>query len=279
MHLGVDIGGTSVRVGAFSGLHDTESLASDSFQVTGDYDTDFGRLRKMCTLLRDHQRPVMSIGIAIAGVVDKDRTTLAKAGNTKQWVGQPFVKVLSGIFGCQVVLGNDAEAAGLAEAEHGNPDGGDFWFVIWGTGIGGTLVRHPYDEPLANAGEVGHLPLLHPYPRICECGQKDCWEAYCGGAMIQKYDGVPAEQLVAEQWTVVLDNMAAGLRSIVCSQPVERVYFGGGIAAKQPQFIPVLEEMLRQDFRIVEAPSLQLSRFGESAGTVGALVLLSSELV
>jgi len=59
---------------------------------------------------------------------------------------------------------------------------------------------------------------------------------------------------------------------------VSKIYFGGGIAAKQSQFIPKLELLLREELRIVEAPSLELSRFGESAGTVGALALLKSKL-
>jgi predicted NBD/HSP70 family sugar kinase len=76
----------------------------------------------------------------------------------------------------------------------------------------------------------------------------------------------------------VLEYMATGLHNIVTIQPVSKIYFGGGIAAKQSQFILKLELLLREELRIIGAPSLELSRFGESAGTVGALALLKSKL-
>jgi glucokinase len=282
LFLGIDIGGTTVRVGAFRSLNDVEAFDDDLFPVEHNYAKDFEGMMGASVFLRDynqeHAGPVEGIGLAIAGVLDADRTTLAKAGNTVQWVGQPFIQELRTYFGCPVAFGNDAEAAAMAEAMYGNPEGGDFWFVIWGTGVGGTLVRYVDGKPIAFAGEMGHLRVSESNSRICACGQFSCLEAYCGGAKIREYVGVAAEELNPAQWEEVLAHMVIGLRGIATSQPVGRIYFGGGIAAKQSHFIPELEDLLRMDLQIVDAPEMALSRFGESAGTVGALALLKSTL-
>jgi glucokinase len=284
LFLGIDIGGTSVRVTAFANLEQHTRVGSDDFRVSGGYDQDFRQLVDTCQLMYgsycEEFGGVEGIGIAIAGVLNKERTKLARAGNTRQWVDQPFVGVLAEVFSCQVALGNDAEAAAMAEAVYGNPEGGDFWFVIWGTGVGGTLVRQVDGRPVAFAGEVGHQTVRHPRGNQCACGQMDCLEVYCGGAGIQKYRGVlSASELSERDWAQVLDCMADGLHNIIAIQPVPKIYFGGGIAAKQSHRIPVLETSLQEELAILPAPRMELSRFGESAGTVGALALLKSVLV
>jgi predicted NBD/HSP70 family sugar kinase len=279
LFLGIDIGGTSIRVSAFRSLDRVDAFDEEVHRVTGSYDQDFVNLGGACKFFQNHHgEPIEGIGLAIAGVLDRGRTTLAKAGNTRQWVGQPFVQKLGEHFNCRVAFGNDAEAAALAEAMYSNPDGEDFWFVIWGTGVGGTLVRYINGSPVAFAGEMGHQQVSESQARICACNQIGCLEAYCGGAKIHEYEDVPAEELSPAQWNRVLSYMVIGLHNIVTIQPVLKVYFGGGIAAKQAQFIPQLEQTLRDELHIVEAPSMELSRFGESAGTVGALALLRSVL-
>lgn len=277
--LGIDIGGTSVRVGAFESLDSTEPFDSYSFDAAQDYERDFELLRQTCANLRSRSGPVEGIGVAIAGVINKERTLLAKAGNTASWVNRPFVDALGIAFDCAVALGNDAEAAALAEALYGNPQGWDFWSLIWGTGVGGTLVRHIDGKPYPFAGEMGHQMVRARLGNQCACGQMDCLEVYCGGAGIKKYRNVAsAADLSEAQWGRVLDCMADGLHNLVTIQPVPYIYFSGGIAAKQSHRLEVLQQMLEEELCIVEAPQVRLSRFGEGAGTVGALALLKAGL-
>jgi predicted NBD/HSP70 family sugar kinase len=228
LFLGVDIGGTTIHISVFRSLADTKPVAGENIPVTGVYAVDYELLMTACRLQTglnyEEHGALEGIGLAIAGVLDKKRTTLMKAGNTRQWVDQPFVRKLEEQFGCPVAFGNDAEAAAMAEAMYGNPDGEDFWFVIWGTGVGGALVRYVGGKPVAFPGEVGHQ-------RVSESDER-----------------------------------------------MPKIYFGGGIAAKQPRFVPELEDLLRMELRIVDSPDMELSVFGESAGTVGALALMKNAL-
>jgi glucokinase len=276
--LGIDIGGTNVRVSVFRSLDDIEPIRTERFAVKHDYEQDFDQLQKTCRLIRPTDRLFEGIGIALAGVIDHEQAVLVNSGEkTAQWIGQPFAKVLNGIFECPIIMGNDAESAALAEAHYGNPTGQDFWLVIWGTGVGATLVRYINGHPVAFPGEMGHLQVSESPARICDCHATACLEAYCGGKMIEKYVG-PPEHLSVAEWGEVLRYMTIGVKAVVTSQPVSTVYFSGGIAVKQAGLIEKMEIALMREILIIDPPHLELSRFGESAGTVGALAMLKHSL-
>lgn len=277
MYLGVDIGGTTARVSTFRGLDETSEFDRVEFRISkqpyGYFEDDFDNLVLVCSKMARHGR-IEGIGLALAGKVNSTRTSLTAAGNLGHWAGQPVVSRLSGELDCDVVLGNDAEAAALAEAHYGHGQDRDFWFVIWGTGIGGCLVRHinGIAEPLP--GELGHQQVNPNGNELCGCGQYGCLEAYCGGAGIAKRFGIPAESLTDRQWEEVVDWMKVGIRNIVTTQPVPLVVFGGGIASKQKILLSDIQQRLLEELFIVDVPDIQLSTFGEAAGTVGALALL-----
>lgn len=279
MYLGIDVGGTTGRVSAFSGLSDTTEIGRIEFAVTkspnGDFAQDFDNLVRACGALAARLGRIEGIGLALAGKVDASRTMITGGGNLGHWAGKSVVEMLRIEFDCPVVLGNDAEAAAMAETLYGKYQGTDFWFVIWGTGVGGCLVRYVDGIAVPFAGELGHQQVNNSqHELLCGCGQKDCLEAYCGGTGIKKRLDIDAQDLTHDQWAEVLSWMAVGVRNIVTAQPVPLVVFGGGIANKQSVLLDDLKKLLEADLRIVDAPEVRLSAFGESAGTVGALALV-----
>lgn len=280
MYVGVDIGGTTARASAFSTLESTNELSRIEFRVTkypnGSFRQDFDKLEQACEQLAAQYGPIEGIGLALAGRVNAARTSLTAAGNLGHWVAQLVVHMLSKRFGCRVALGNDAEAAALAEAYYGCGQECDFWFIIWGSGVGGCLVRYINGVAQPFAGELGHQKVSPDSDKLCGCGQYGCLEAYCGGTGIAKRQrfGVPAKDLTPDQWADVVRWMKIGIRNVVTTQPVPRVVFGGGISEKQSHLLDELERLLKEELRIVEAPDIRLSDFGARAGTIGALALL-----
>jgi predicted NBD/HSP70 family sugar kinase len=278
MYLGIDIGGTTARVSAFGDLSEAAEIQRIEFAMTkqpqGDFEADFANLRLACGKLAARHGAIDGIGLALAGKVDDTRATLTAAGNIGHWAGHPVVLRLSQEMDCRVVLGNDAEAAALAEAHYGHGQTGDFWLLIWGTGVGGCLMRYVNGVATPFPGELGHQEVNPNSDLLCGCSQYGCLEACCGGTGIANRFGIPAEALTAEQWADVLGWMKIGVRNVVTAQPVPRVVFSGGIASKQAPLLEDLQEMLAKDLRIVDPPEIQLSAFGETAGTVGALALL-----
>jgi glucokinase len=280
VYIGADIGGTTGRVSAFGGLGDTTEIDRVEFPVTqspnGDFAQDLNNLMLACGRLAARNGRVEGIGLAIAGKVDAARTMLTAAGNLGHWAGKPVVAMLAERLGldCPVVLGNDAEAAAMAEALYGEGQEADFWFFIWGTGIGGCLVRYINGVAVPFAGELGHQQVNPWDDLLCGCGQKGCLEAYCGGAGIKKRLGIDPQNLTRDQWIEVVGWMSIGVRNVVAAQPVPLVVFGGGVANKQSALLKDLRMLLEADLRIVDVPDVRLSAFGESAGTIGALALV-----
>ncbi len=284
MYLGIDIGGTKGLVSSFNSPDDIEPLQSIPFGMTSesrgnaDFSRDFEELRTACSIASRGSHRIEGVGLAIAGKLNDNRSGLVKAGNTSHWVGHPIRDMLSDWLNCPVVLGNDAEAAGLAEALYGKGQDTDFWFVIWGTGVGGCLVRRVNGASVPFAGELGHqqMPVPSDLSRLCLCGQSNCLEAFCGGNAILRQFG-RVESLTPGNWRTFAKQMASGIHNVVVAQPTPLVVFGGGVICKQPQLLQTIEAYLANSLHIVTSPEVTLSEFGEAAGTVGALALLNLE--
>lgn len=282
MFLGIDIGGTTGRVSAYRvGWEPSSLLDSLEFSVTkqpkGDFEQDYANLAEACFQLGVRYGSARSAGLAVAGKINADRTQMTGAGNLGHWAGIPLAEMLARDLKCHVVLGNDVEAAALAEAHYGRGAGRNFWFIGWGTGIGGCQVRTSKNGPLALPGEFGHQQVGSGTMPICGCGQYGCLEAYCGGTGIANWFGVPAERLSRSEWLQVVNKMAVGIHNVLAAQPTPLVVFGGGIANKQQWLLEALRDRLARNLKIVDVPDITMSAFGESAGTVGALSLLHLE--
>ncbi len=278
MYLTADTGGTTIRVEGFATLDPTTRLERTTFRVSrDDFLADYNRLVEACHQIAGGE-PIEAFGLAVAGKVSDDRGWLLGAGNLTHWVGRPLSKMLIRDLGCPVVLGNDAEAAALAEALYGYGAGFDFWFFIWGTGVGGTLVRRRGGIPLSFPSEVGHQ-VVEPYGRtepLCGCGRYGCLESVAGGRSLIRF-GRPVADLLVQQWDEVVEWMTTGVYNALIIQPAPLVVFGGGVAVKQPHLLPKIERQLRDQAGMVKPPVVRLSAFGEGAGTIGALALLSQE--
>jgi glucokinase len=284
--VGVDIGGSTGKVAIF---YEGRELARCEFPMSGNSDKDIrgnfaedfhNLVAAIDSLRRTNNATVRAIGIGVAGKVADDGQSLTNAGSLQWWIGVPVVRLLQGAFSnVPVVMGNDAKAAGLAEALFNEKlRGCDFAFLIWGTGIGGCTIRRVKGKTVVFPGEPGHINVNPAGDEACPCGQRNCMERYCGGAGMCTYYIVESSKfLTSIEWDEVLDRMVVGVRALQVAHIVPIFVFGGGVAFKEQhnqQLLTKLEQRLRQELRIVDAPSVVLSKFGESAGTWGGYALL-----
>jgi predicted NBD/HSP70 family sugar kinase len=251
-HIAVDLGGTTARVAGYESPNALKPTGYKEFPVqkvndeAGEmtksraFELDLTNLVRAITALNPTPK---SVAIAVAGKANPERTTLLGAGNLVHWVGRPIVDCLQAYFGNAVVLGNDAEAAALAEAYQGLGQKCDFVEMIWGTGVGGCGLYWrdgvPYPQPM----EPGHIRSrgIHGMTAgSCGCGRSYCLESVMDILMLYP-----------------------GLR---------RVIFTGGVICKQHWLLPHIEDGLREQ-GMFEPPRVKRSHFGESAGTHGALAL------
>jgi glucokinase len=127
--------------------------------------------------------PVMSVGVGIAGLVD--RSGVLRVGPNLPGLRDVQVgRELDDRLRLPVRVDNDATCAAWGEHLAGAARGvTDAVCVTLGTGIGAGIVAD--DELVLGAhgfaGEAGHM-VVHPDGPACPCGQRGCWERFASGS-------------------------------------------------------------------------------------------------
>ncbi len=178
--VGVDVGGTKVAAGVVDpDGHIIEKLKRDTpaanaeqiAKVVADAVTELHGRHNAC-----------GVGIGAAGFVDGYRSSVLFAPHLA-WRDEPLKKEVEDRVGLPVVMENDANAAAWAETVLGAARGHEHVILIAvGTGIGAGIVINGelYRGRWGVAGEPGHYRVV-PGGRLCQCGNRGCWEQYASG--------------------------------------------------------------------------------------------------
>ncbi len=181
--IGVDVGGTKIS-GAVVQPDGTLVLSAKRHSPATDPAAIRGAIADVVEELSAQHR-VEGVGIAAAGFIDKDRSTVLFAPNLA-WRDEPLRQELEDRLKLPVVVENDANAAAWGEFRFGaGVDAEDLLLVTVGTGVGGGMVL---EGELMRGGygiaaEVGHISMV-PGGRVCGCGNHGCLEAYASGSAL-----------------------------------------------------------------------------------------------
>ena len=138
-YVGIDLGGTNVRVCKINEEGKIlQDIISPSYGMEGP-DRITGNIIDL--LKKFDLSDVEGIGVGIPGPVDAVTNTITIATNIPGCAGYPFADKIAEATGKKVVLDNDANVAGLAEAIFGAGKGYPVvYYITHSTGIGGGLV-------------------------------------------------------------------------------------------------------------------------------------------
>ena len=131
---------------------------------------------------------ICAIGVGAPGPVDPKSGMIFEPPNLPGWKCVPLRSLLSAKFGRPTFLGNDANAAALAEHLYGAGRGvQDMIYLTISTGIGSGII---VDGRMllgyrGLAGEIGHTIVLPDGP-ACGCGAHGCIEALASGPSIAR---------------------------------------------------------------------------------------------
>ncbi len=189
--LGYDIGGTKIGIG----------LASSDGRLLGqsrieNKDTDPADIlpqmvaigRRLAADAGLQMSDIKAFGISAPYPADPVNGIMTKPANNPKWRNVPILQYLQDELGIPGYFENDANCAALAELYFGAGRGCDnFIYLTMSTGIGGGIIAGGQLIRGAGfcAGEIGHT-VIQLDGRECACGQKGCYEAYCGGRAIAK---------------------------------------------------------------------------------------------
>lgn len=185
LSIGIDIGGTKI-LGA---LVDPDGNIVHEARVPSPAQDPDLMVDTVVELIREvaqaSPEPVIGAGVAAAGFIDAEQSTILYAPNLN-WRNEPFRDRLQAKLDFQVVIENDANAAGWAEFKFGaGRNVKDMVMLTLGTGVGGAVVA---DHKLRRggfgiAGELGHVRVVQD-GKQCGCGRKGCVEQYSSGTAV-----------------------------------------------------------------------------------------------
>jgi glucokinase len=184
MHaIGIDIGGTKIA-GALVDAQGQIVLEERVPSPAGDPEAMVNAVVGLIERLSANHE-VIGAGVAAAGFIDADQSTIIYAPNIS-WRNEPFKAKLETKLNIPVIIENDANAAGWAEYRYGAGRGFKHMIMLTiGTGVGGAVITdsHMLRGGFGIAGELGHLRVV-PDGLLCGCGQNGCLESYASGTAL-----------------------------------------------------------------------------------------------
>jgi glucokinase len=198
--IGIDLGGTNLRVAVFGGLAAASAhpertgtaiqpLAEHQEPVGDDRSavSIVGRIAAIVERLGHEAGGSAStpLGIGVAAMLRGDEGWVAQSPHLG-WRDVPFgAMVRAKLPGRRVVVENDVNAITWGEYRLGAGRGArDVLAVFVGTGIGGGVVAEGrlVRGTSGCAGEIGHTKVVWDEEAVpCACGRAGCVEAYVGG--------------------------------------------------------------------------------------------------
>lgn len=201
---GVDIGGTTVKLGLF----DAEGNVLDKWEIpTNKENHGSCILPDVADSIKNKMKEknldaseVVGVGVGAPGPIDAEGTVHVAVN--LGWNEFNIPQVLSGYLNLPVKAGNDANVAALGEMWQGGGKGHkNLVAVTLGTGVGGGIIINGEILTGANGsgGEVGHVHIEDNEEVPCNCHNKGCFEQYTSATGIVRLakrrleeDGTPS---------------------------------------------------------------------------------------
>lgn len=191
--IGVDIGGTSLRLALANGAGRILGRWSASTAGTGDAATILRLMRDgVDALLREASLPSHSLSAIAAGapgVTNADEGIVIATSYLMGWRDVPFRHMLETEFGIPAFVDNDVNVAAIGELRAGLAQGTtDFVFLAIGTGIGAGIVlnNEVHRGGIWTAGEIGYMLVPGTSDAPVERGQPGALESLVGGEGIRQ---------------------------------------------------------------------------------------------
>ena len=189
---GVDVGGTSVKIGLVDDLGRTlgwTTIATDAHRGPDDGTQRIGEA--LLALIDDAgltQNEITAVGLGTPGTMDVPSGMLLDPPNLPGWIEYPIRDRLSGEIGLPVAFTNDAASAAYGEYWLGSGKSlPSLVMLTLGTGIGGGIIVRgaSIDGENSHGAECGHIIIdCRDDARVCSCGQPGHLEAYASALAV-----------------------------------------------------------------------------------------------
>lgn len=306
---GVDLGGTTVKMGLFT----IEGLLIEKWEIPTRTENNGAlilsdiadAIRKCMTEKKLRPQDVTGIGIGVPGPVIYE-SVVQRCVNLG-WGTMNVAEILSDLTNMPVKVANDANVAALGEQWQGGGKGYDSLVMFTlGTGVGGGIISEGRIVSGTNgaAGEIGHMVLVDPedISGVCGCGHVGCLEQAASAtglvnmtrkllnttdeaSTLRDLDNITAKDILdaakegdalavraAEKMMTYLGRAAA---YIACAINPDIFVIGGGVSRAGSYLIEGIQKAYKDIvFHASAETPFVLATLGNDAGIIGAARLV-----
>ena len=240
--LGIDIGGTNLRIGLIDKNYGLFNLEKQSVKALGTKDACRALAETVTDYLDRHsaRELVCSICIGFPATVDKKGETVLGAPNLVGFDGLNVKKRLSEYLPYQITVEKDVNLLIRCDLWRSKTIARDIVACYVGTGLGNAIMLDGVLHSGFNgvAGELGHIPFGDTVNK-CGCGNIGCAEPLVGGKYLTHlsetvFKGTHVSELFTKHTNTsvineYLDRLARVIASEVNILDPELLILGGGV--------------------------------------------------
>ena len=300
--IGVDIGGTTVKMGLF----EEDGKILDKWEIVTDTSEEGKAVlpniaSSIAAKISEHgldKRDVLGIGAGVPAPVNSEGIVNGSAN--LGWKYKEVKRELEELTGLSAYIGNDANVAALGEMWKGGGEGEkNMIMVTLGTGVGGGVIIDGKMLVGANGagGEIGHICVNYSEKDQCGCGNRGCLEQYASATGIVRlakqklgqemrstvlnkedvtakdvFDAVKAGDEVAQEIAVEFGRyLGYGLANLAAVVDPAVFVIGGGVSKAGEVLLPYIEKpFMERAFFANKNVRFVLAQLGNDAGICGA---------
>lgn len=309
---GVDIGGTTVKLGLFG----SDGRLLDKWEIVTVKDDGGKKIlpdvaESICAKIRERnidKSDITGIGIGAPGAVDDEGTAVNGAVNLG-WDVFNIPEVMKSYIDVPIKAANDANAAAYGEMWQGGGKGCDNMVAVTlGTGIGGGIIVNGrlVTGEYGAGGEIGHIHIEDNEQESCGCKNKGCLEQYASATGIVRLakcrlseDDVPSvlreneitakavfdavksgDKLAVEVAERFGEYLGKGLAMVAAVVNPEIFVIGGGVSKAGEILIEYVEPVFQKyAFPACRNAKFVLAQLGNDAGIYGAAALILQDKI
>ena len=317
MYIGIDLGGTNIKVGIVDeqgNIKHEKSCATRAEREPQKIIEDMINL--VLIILEEFNmdlKEIKAIGIGIPGLADKNGNVIFCVN--LGWKNVPLREMVEKVLHKPIYIDNDATVAALAEYEIGSMKNCKSGLMLTlGTGIGGGIILNGevYSGFNGVGSELGHMVVGENF-YDCNCGRNGCLETFASSTAMIKHtikliDEMNENTIIIERAKGNINNINAeiifncakegdiiailavnrlvkylsiGILNIINFIDPEIIALGGGVAGAGQYLLDMIHNEVISNKYYEDLPTgkIVLAELGNKAGIIGAAMIAKHETV